>query len=191
MQRDRAFADYQDDGAFYDRRPSAWVEPVGDWGAGAVQLVESSTVGETDDNIVAFWTPAVPVHAGSAVAVRYRLHWCAEEPSPLGVARVVATRLGRGGRPGFTGTPATQRKLAVDFAGGALGGLTRESGVQPIVTLSAGAPIEPVCYPVVGADRWRLIFDVDLAAGATLDLRAFLRRGGDALTETWIYQLVG
>lgn len=31
MQRDRRFADYQDDGAFYDRRPSLWAEPVGDW----------------------------------------------------------------------------------------------------------------------------------------------------------------
>ena len=27
MQRDRDFADYQDDGAFYNRRPSMWVEP--------------------------------------------------------------------------------------------------------------------------------------------------------------------
>ena len=40
MQRDRDFANYQDDGAFYNRRPGIWVEPKGDWGAGAVELVE-------------------------------------------------------------------------------------------------------------------------------------------------------
>lgn len=40
LQRDRDFADYQDDGAFYHKRPSLWVEPLGQWGKGAVQLVE-------------------------------------------------------------------------------------------------------------------------------------------------------
>ena len=30
MQRDRRFEDYQDDGVFYNKRPSAWAEPVGE-----------------------------------------------------------------------------------------------------------------------------------------------------------------
>src|SRR5690606_1944661 len=34
LQRDRAFDHYQDDGAFYERRPHLWVEPKGDWGKG-------------------------------------------------------------------------------------------------------------------------------------------------------------
>ena len=38
------------------RRPSVWVEPKGDWGKGAVMLVELPTADETVDNIVAFWT---------------------------------------------------------------------------------------------------------------------------------------
>src|SRR5690606_40061005 len=37
MQRDRDFEHYQDDGVFYDRRPSVWVEPTSDWGKGEVQ----------------------------------------------------------------------------------------------------------------------------------------------------------
>ncbi len=32
MQRDREFAEYQDDGAFYNKRPGIWVEPNGDVG---------------------------------------------------------------------------------------------------------------------------------------------------------------
>jgi glucans biosynthesis protein len=190
MQRDRAFEDYQDDGVFYDRRPSVWVEPIGDWGAGSVQLVELPTTGETDDNIVAFWTPAAPVTAGQSLDVRYRLRWTRQEPEPFGVARVVATRGGRGGRPGEAGT-AGRRKFVVDFAGASFNGLGRQSGVEAVVDVRPGAAIDAAAYPVVGQDRWRLMFDVDMPAGKTVDMRAFLRKGGQALTETWIYQLIG
>jgi glucans biosynthesis protein len=190
MQRDRAFADYQDDGAFYDRRPSAWVEPVGPWGKGSVQLVEIPTDGETDDNIVAFWTPARPVHGGDALSLRYRLYWTASEPTPPGVAQVVATRIGRGGRPG-TPAPPGIRKYVVDFDGGRLASLDRHSGVLAEITVSRGRARAPTAYPVVGTRMWRLTFDVDLAPGQTLDLRAYLRLGDEALTETWIAQAFG
>ncbi|HEX3485707.1 MAG TPA: glucan biosynthesis protein, partial [Micropepsaceae bacterium] len=43
MQRDRDFENYQDDGAFYNKRPGIWVEPRGDWGEGVVQLIEIPT----------------------------------------------------------------------------------------------------------------------------------------------------
>ena len=189
MQRDRVFDDYQDDGAFYDRRPSAWVEPLGDWGAGAVQLVEIPTAGESEDNIVAFWRPKAPVAAGQSLAYRYRLHWTDEEPTPPGVARVVATREGRGGRPGQPPTPGA-RKIVIDFDGGSLAGLTRQSGVTPVVSSSLGEVLSPVAYPVEGQARWRLMFDAAAPAGQVVNLRAYLRRGPDALTETWIGQLV-
>lgn len=185
MQRDRAFDDYQDDGAFYDRRPSAWVEPMGSWGRGSVQLVELPTRSEIEDNIVAFWTPARPVVRGEDMTVRYRLHWSNQEPIPPGVAQVVATRSGVGGRPGQPPSPGL-RKYVVDFEGGRLAALNRGSGVTPMVTASEGRPLDAVAYPVVGTHRWRLMFDVALPEGRETDLRAFLRLGGDALTETWI-----
>jgi glucans biosynthesis protein len=190
MQRDREFEDYQDDGVFYERRPSVWVEPLGDWGAGSVQLVELPTRDETDDNIVAFWTPAASPRAGQALAYRYRLHWAGQEPGAFGVARVIATRGGRGGRPGEP-TLVGRRKFVVDFAGDSLKGLDRKSGVEPVIDVKPGAAIGAVCYPVVGRDRWRLMFDVETPAGVTIDMRAFLRRNGMALTETWIDQIVG
>jgi glucans biosynthesis protein len=185
MQRDRTFEDYQDDGAFYDRRPSAWVEPVGAWGRGSVQLVELPTRSETEDNAVAFWTPARPVVRGEDIAVRYRLHWSDQEPIPPGVAQVIAMRTGAGGRPGQPPSPGL-RKYVVDFEGGRLAALNRRSGVVPVVTASGGRPIDAVAYPVVGTHRWRLMFDIALPDGEAMDLRAFLRLGGDALTETWI-----
>jgi glucans biosynthesis protein len=191
MQRDRNFADYQDDGVFYDRRPSAWVEPAGDWGSGSVQLVEIPTTGEADDNIVAFWTPALPITAGQTLELGYRLYWADEEPQPLQVAKVIATRSGRGGRPGQP-PKAGVRKFVVDFAGPVLEGLTRESGVEPVVSLSRGAAIDAAAYPVVGLRGvWRLMFDVNAPPGEVLDLRAYLKRGPAALTETWLSQIAG
>ena len=41
-QRERSFEQYQDDGVFYEKRATLWVEPQGDWGAGSVMLVELS-----------------------------------------------------------------------------------------------------------------------------------------------------
>ena len=40
IQRERSFTEYEDLNAAYHRRPSAWVEPIGDWGKGHVVLVE-------------------------------------------------------------------------------------------------------------------------------------------------------
>ena len=188
MQRDRLFADYQDDGVFYERRPSAWVEPIGGWGSGSVQLVEIPTDSEINDNIVAFWTPAGETRAGQRLALSYRLHWAAEEPGPEGVARVTATRMGVGGRPGQPPT-AGLRKIVVDFAGGRLSSLTRASGVQPRLSLSHGQAIDAAAYPVVGTNNWRLMFDFAPPTDGPLDMRAFLALGSEALTETWIYQV--
>ena len=42
IQRSRAFAQYQDLEAQYERRPSAWVEPAESWGPGSVELFEDS-----------------------------------------------------------------------------------------------------------------------------------------------------
>lgn len=190
LQRDRAFDHYQDDGVFYEKRPSLWVEPVGDWGAGAVTLFTMPTRRETDDNVVAFWTPAAPVKPGSRYQLDYRLHWIAREPGALGVARTVDSWRGVAGRPGSDPVPGATR-LVADFVGDGLKDLGRSSGVVADVTLDRGKPISVTAYPVVGAaGRWRMIVDVASAPGQTLDLRACLRRGGAALTETLLYQFL-
>jgi glucans biosynthesis protein len=190
MQRDRRFEDYEDDGVFYNRRPSAWVEPMDAWGHGSVELVEIPTAGETDDNIVAFWTPAQAVTPGAETVVSYRLHWCDAEPQPVGAARVIATRTGLAGRPGRAPRPGA-RKFVVDFAGGRLAELSDQSGVEAVVDASPRQALEPAAYRVVGTDNWRLTVDVVLAPGATVNLRAYLKLQGAALTETWIYQAFG
>jgi glucans biosynthesis protein len=188
LQRDRNFASYQDDGVFYNRRPSLWVEPLGQWGKGSVQLVEIPTDDEIHDNIVAFWTPAEPAKPGKAFAFNYRLHWLVREPSPAPVARVVATRLGLGGIPGQKRPPG-QLKVVLDLEGEKFGGLTRESGVSAQVSASRGTVSQISVFPIVGTDQWRLMFDIEAKGEDPVDLRAFVRLGAEPLSETWLCQL--
>lgn len=60
MQRDGDFTRYQDIRAAYDRQPSLWVEAMGDWGAGHVELVEIPTKNAIHSNIYAYWVPSSP-----------------------------------------------------------------------------------------------------------------------------------
>jgi len=187
LQRDRSFDHYQDDGVFYERRPSLWVEARGDWGPGAVMLYEIPTAGETDDNIVAFWTPARPARAGSSFAFDYRLRWMAGEPSTSRLARVVDRWTGTAGRPGHPPV-AGARRLVADFAGESLAGLDRTSGVRAQVTVDAGETLLAEAYPVVGQNaRWRLVVDVR-RDGRPTNVRAALLRGATPMTETLIQQ---
>ncbi len=74
VQRSREQSDFQDFENLYERRPSAWVEPKGDWGAGAVELVEIPSGRESNDNIVAFWRPAQASESGTSGAIRLSPH---------------------------------------------------------------------------------------------------------------------
>ncbi|MGE0846490.1 MAG: glucan biosynthesis protein [Flavobacteriaceae bacterium] len=189
MQRDRSFENYQDDGVFYEKRASLWVEPLGEWGAGSVQLVEIPTDDEIHDNIGVFWVPAEAAAAGRRLDLKYRLYWQDENPfvAPL-AARVVATRTGLGGVPGQP-RPEGVTKFAVDLEGVSLDGLGRGSGVEAVVGASRGEVGNVAAYPVVGTRRWRAIFDVTATGPQPVDLRMYLKRGDSALSETWIYQL--
>jgi glucans biosynthesis protein len=188
LQRDRRFEDYEDDAVFYEKRPSVWVEPLSDWGEGAVQLVEIPTDAEIHDNIVAFWVPKEPVKAGDELGFSYRLHWTGEEPFPPPTARVVATRRGRGDKPAVVDKRGLV-KYVIDFEGGRLAQYETGDPVEPVVTLSRGKVIEPYAIRVNTTDRWRIIFDLEAKGSAPVDMRAFLRKtSGEALTETWLCQ---
>lgn len=189
LQRDRNFLHYQDDGVFYEKRPSLWAEPLDGWGAGSVMLYEIPTRSETDDNIVAFWTPAAPARSGATFELRYRLHWGAGEPQPSQGAIVTDTWTGIGGRPGHPPLPGVT-KLVADFTGPGLAGLGRDSGVKPVVELSRGELIASSAYPLANQSaRWRLMLDIAPTSDEPADLRAWLERGPDVLSETLVYQI--
>jgi len=187
LQRDRSLENYLD-GVNYDLRPSVWVEPLGDWGRGSVQLVEIPTDDEIHDNIVAFWVPEEPATAGSALAFSYRLHWLADEPYPAaGTARTVATRIGRGGEPGKP-RPQGVHKFVVEFDGPALKAIGKGDEPAPVIDASRGSISYVFAEPVPRTDRWRVQFDLTVEGGDPVELRMYLALDGRPLSETWLYQ---
>ena len=64
IQRDRNFSDYQDPVARFQRRPSYWIQPQGDWGKGGAELVEIPSDESIHDNIALYWVPEQPITAG-------------------------------------------------------------------------------------------------------------------------------
>lgn len=187
LQRDRNFDHYQDDGVLYNLRPSVWVEPVGEWGDGAVQLVEIPTADETFDNIVAFWSPAEAFGPGQERSFHYRLHWGSEAPVRPRSAEVIATRIGAGGIPGQKNT-VPSRKFVIDFEGGRLSGLPENARVQVLITASRGQIKDPAARPLRGTKAWRCNFDLVSEGQEPVDLRCYLSDDKGALTETWLYQ---
>jgi len=187
LQRDQNFDHYQDDGVFYDRRPSLWVEPKGDWGAGAVQLVEIPTVDETFDNIVAFWNPKEPVKPGQEYLLAYKLHWGTTPPSsPL--ATVQATRTGLGGVIGQKRTQFSWR-FAIDFAGGQLASWAPKQTVEPVIEASRGKVEITSARPLDAIKGYRAMFDlVPDDSLEPINIRLYLKSGKQTLSETWLYQ---
>lgn len=190
MQRDRDFDSYQDAAAHYERRPSCLVEPLGDWGRGAVRLVEIPTDLEVNDNIVAFWVPEAPPAPGVVQEFAYRLRWGALAPDLLAdLAHVVETRAGTGGVSGVENTEGT-RKFVVDFAGGLLAALPAEAEVTPVVAVTGGTPAVVTLSKIAGPEVWRLVIDVAPEPGAVVELSAHVAGYGRKLTEMWLYQWV-
>ncbi|TYT25922.1 glucan biosynthesis protein [Luteimonas viscosa] len=182
MQRKRDFEQFQDAEGSYERRPDAWVEPLGDWGAGEVHLVELPTGNEFADNIVAFWRPRAPLAAGREHRFRYRLHWGRDHAWLPQLARVVATRTGEG-----DGEGARPRLFVVDFDGGRLATLAADAAPRVEASASAGELRNPVAYRVAATGRWRMSFELMPAGTAEVELRArLLDASGEPLSETWL-----
>ena len=187
MQRDRSFASYEDAEAHYERRPSAWVKPLSDWGPGRVELVQLPTPDETHDNVVAYWVPAQLPAPGTPLDLRYEIAWQGERQAQPPGSRVLQSRRGFG----YTRlTPlelSGQVQYVVDFDGPALAGLPPDAPVRAVVTADAnGRVLEQVAYPHPAGQRWRLTLRVQrLDPTRPVELRAFLQQDNHVLSETW------
>ena len=93
MQRDTDFDHYQDLEARYDRRPSVWVKPEGDWGKGHLELLQLPTVNEFNDNVVTYWVPEKPLEPKESVSYNYTLSWHSAENNRAPLAFVESTRI--------------------------------------------------------------------------------------------------
>ena len=181
MQRKRDFSDYQDLALDYQKRPSLWIEPIGDWGEGAVDLVELPTPNEVNDNIVAFWRPRTPLAAGGEYSWTYRMHWGWDNPWTTPLARIVATRIG-----------ATDdhrgRFVMIDFAGDALKPLGTDAKLHAAPGASVGEIRNVVVEPIPATGGWRVTFEFDPGNARLADLHCVLMSETAPLSEHWVYR---
>ncbi|MGZ8274780.1 MAG: glucan biosynthesis protein, partial [Burkholderiaceae bacterium] len=184
MQRDRAFASYEDLEARYDLRPSLWVEPTSDWGRGRAELVQIPTPDETHDNIVAYWVPADAPKAGASLAYSYRLLALRSTDRRPPTAWTVQSRRGHG----FQALPDDVVKFSVDFEGPALAHLKAGADIEADLALTNGVRQLLVVHPNEVRGGWRMVVQAKRTdKDKPLELRAYLRRGNEALSETWSY----
>jgi periplasmic glucans biosynthesis protein len=181
LQRHRAFVDYQDLEAHYQLRPSLWVEAIGDWGSGVVQLIEIPSKSEANDNMVAYWRPSHPLPAKAEYRFTYRLHWCWTPPAMPARATTADTRVGAGPEQGT-------RRFVIDFAGGRLSALKPNASVEPAITTSAGTVQHPVAQPNPAIRGWRVSFVLAPGSATLCELRCTLKLGDELLSEVWSYQ---
>ncbi len=182
LQRDREFDHYQDLETVAERRPSVWQAPWGDWGPGRVELVEIPTDDDTNDNIVTYFVPDVTPKPGEEARFGYTQWWYGDESTRPPGGRVVSTRRDAGTMQGGT-------RFVIDFAGGALATLPPQEVLRGVVAVTGGDAAAEVLHqhvvpnPHIGG--WRLAFQVVPKKREPIELRAFLDRGGEVLTETW------
>lgn len=179
-QRRRSFADYEDLEARYDLRPSAWVEPVGDWGQGAVELVEIPTDLEIHDNIVAYWRPKEPIEVGQEFSATYRLHWTNLIPDHPDFAKVTDTRSGQG-------SSQTLRRFVIDYEGP---NLPTPETLKVEASTSAGQLVNVVVKANRGSGGVRVSFELETRDIAMTELRVLLTDGAKQISETWLYRWI-
>jgi glucans biosynthesis protein len=185
LQRDRATSSYEDPEAQYERRPSTWVEPIGKWGPGRVELVQIPTPDETHDNIVAYWIPDKLPDPKRPFDFAYQMRAQLNSQKPGDKGWVVQTRRGRG----YVQQPDGDLNFVIDFDGPPLRDLKPDAKPEPVVDIGANATLREknlFLNKVTGV--WRMTVRVKRDdASKPIEMRAQIRESGRVLTETWSY----
>lgn len=180
LQRDRAPMSYLDDHDLYERRPSGYIEAIEGFEEGAVRLFEFSTELESDDNITAFF---VPDEVKPETRVKYRVRFLSDEPLPDAGFRVARYRRGLP-KSNFKPILDGSQLVVIDWEGGDLGAIDE---LEPMVTAN-GATIEGAkLIAVPELDALRMEFIVRFESERPAELRAFIRQGESARSETFSY----
>nr|WP_301542416.1 glucan biosynthesis protein G [Pseudomonas sp. CVAP\ len=180
LQRGRDFSHYEDLDDRYDKRPSAWIEPQGDWGKGTVDLVEIPTADETNDNIVAFWSPEKLPEPGQPLDFAYRLHWTIDEAAlhSADSAWVQQTLRSTGDvkQSNLIRQPDGSVAYLVDFTGPSLKALPEDAPVRSQVSVGDNAEVveNSVRYNPE-TQGWRLTLRMKIKdPGKSTEMRAAL-----------------
>lgn len=178
LQRQRDFNAYEDLESNFEKRPSAWIEPMNDWGEGSIQLLEIPTKEEIHDNIVAFWRPKDLLRAKVEYNYAYRIAWGAG-PDASGLAEFVKTRVGSG--------PDNTRRFVLDVQGGNLRRIAPDD-LKATVSSDKGEIRNLVTAPNPETGGSRISFELATKKDSVIELRAQLVSNDKPVSEVWLYR---
>ena len=185
LQRERSYENYEDPVAHFERRPTVWVVPRGAWGKGAVELVQIPSNREFNDNVVAFWVPAEPLHSRIPLKLAYDLHWTTETHLTPELGYVRSTRIGRVFVEPHKEPP--NLRFVVDFGGAAVQSLSIGDSLEADIQYGKNVKfVADSLYRNEADQTWRLVIEI-ADPGQAIDLKAFLKYHDAAITETWTY----
>jgi periplasmic glucans biosynthesis protein len=180
FQRDTDFTHYQDLEANYHLRPSAWMQPDGDWGPGEIVLMQNPARDEYLDNVVAYWRPRGGIRAGETIDLAYTLVSFTENGALPPIGRCVSTRIDYQEKPNF-------RLIMLDFSG-----VPPDANAVPEVWVGKNGILSDVkLFQIPGTNLWRVSFGVTTTnTNESIEMRCTLTRDGKPATETWSYTWV-
>jgi glucans biosynthesis protein len=181
VQRDRDFAHFQDDDQRFELRPSLWIEPLGEWGQGSVQLIEIPSDNEINDNIIAYWRPRQGLAQGGEAMFTYRQAWCWHPPERPALATATRIRQGRGSQP-------RRRRFVLDFNGDELADAGIVTSLKANISASPGTIQNLRLIPYPERKGARVSFELEPANDAFSELRLVLEAGQRPVSETWLYR---
>jgi glucans biosynthesis protein len=181
LQRLRDPLAYQDQEKGFERRPSLWIEPIGDWAEGAVQLLEIPSTNETNPNILAYWRPKAQIAAGSQTSFALRQFWTWSAPDRPDDATVQATRTGHGSAP-------NRRRFIVEFSSSRFTDHAAIAGISAAASTSKGKISDIRLTPHVERKTLRVTFELDFGGETLCELHLVLMESGKTASETWLYR---
>jgi glucans biosynthesis protein len=181
LQRKRAFSEYEDIDARFGDRPSLWVEPMDDWGDGAVDLIEVPSQDEIYDNVIAFWRPRSPLVEKARRNFRYILHWGWAPPVRSTLSYVLQTRVGIRGRN-------RSRFFIIDFVSGHSCNACNVSQFTADARSGDGEIKNTAVRHNPATGGQRVSFEFEPGREPQTDLRCHLKQNGQVISETWIYR---
>jgi glucans biosynthesis protein len=185
LQRDRDFGRYLDDEHHWELRPSLWIEPIGDWGPGSINLVEIPSDSEVNQNVIAYWRPKNGFAAGAEVSFAYRQFWCWSPPDRPSLATVSVSRAGRA--PGG-GNNARRRRFLVEFSGDKLAEIQNNQDISANLWVGPGTILNSRSFMSPDRKAYRALFDVEAGSEPLMEMRLQLEVQGKPISETWLYR---
>ncbi len=178
MQRNTSFFHYGDYNAKYDQRPSVFVTPSKNWGAGKIELLELPGAHEGIDNIGAYWIPDQPPTTDTPLRLEYDVDFFrGDYGDESDVALATALELRRN---------QETIELTIRFTGAEISKLGVDEQIETVITTVRGKLVGKMIQKTKTGD-WLLTLVLQPTEEAPIGVEARLDLDGEAISETFAY----